>query len=128
LALGDEKMFFGINDVLHFSSDHNMNIVKNSKEELMLGKVETVHVFSRENRVLVLTRDSLKTDYLYGFDLEGNLIFKAAPPKNYHFWYLNGKQMACIEADDSAKKSPRSGWWFSIDLDNGNFTIGAPAY
>jgi hypothetical protein len=93
LALGDEKMFFGINDILHFSSVNEFKTVKNNKEELILGKVETVHVFSRENRVLVLTRDSLKTDYLYGFDLEGNLIFKAAPPEHYTFWYLSGKQM-----------------------------------
>ncbi len=120
-------MFFGIDDFFHFAYDKDSQTVKSNIEEL-LGKIETVHVLSKENRVLVLTRDSLKIDYLYGFDLVGRLKFKTPPPEHYHFWYLNGKQIACIEADDSAKKSPRSGWWFSIDLENGNLTMGSPAY
>lgn len=122
-------MFFGINDAFHFSTDgDDFNTVKNGTEEITLGKVETVQVLSIENRVLILTRDSQSTDYLYGFDLEGHLIFKAAPPKHYNFWYLSGKQVACTEADDQAKKSPLSGWWFSIDLENGNMEMGSPAY
>ncbi|MHB8062702.1 MAG: hypothetical protein ACYDG2_08735, partial [Ruminiclostridium sp.] len=74
---------------------------------------------------MVLTRDSVKTDYLYGFDLEGNFIFKVSHPEHYSFWYLSGKQIACIEADSLAKKSPLSGWWFSIDLDTGTLTMGS---
>ncbi|ANX11624.1 hypothetical protein ABE41_006360 [Fictibacillus arsenicus] len=122
-------MFFGINDAFHFSTDgDDFNTVKNGTEEFVLGKVETVHVLSKENRVLILTRDSQTTDYLFGFDLEGQLLFKVEPPEHYHFWYLSGKQVACTEADDQAKKSPLSGWWFSIDLLNGNMEMGSPAY
>jgi hypothetical protein len=126
---GGGKMFFGINDAFHFSTDSNgVTVVKSSTGEIALGKVETVHVFSDKNRVLILTRDPQTTDYLYGFDLEGQLIFKVEAPEHYHFWYLSGKQVACTEADDQAKKSPLSGWWFSIDLENGNMTMGSPAY
>ncbi len=122
-------MFFEINGIFHFSTDGNdFNMVKNYNEEYKLGKVETINVFMKENRVLVLTRDSIETDYLYGFDLEGNLIFKVPSPKHYSFWYLSGKQIACNEADSLAKKSPLSGWWFSIDLDTGILTMGSPAY
>lgn len=122
-------MFFGINDTFQLSTDGTgVNVVKTNTGEIVLSKVETVHVFSDENRVLILTRDPQTTDYLYGFNFEGQLLFKVEPPKHYHFWYLSGKQIACIEADDQAKKSPLSGWWFSIDLENGNMTIGSPAY
>lgn len=122
-------MFLGINDAFHFSTaGTDFNIVKNGSEEITLGKVETVHVLTLENRLLILTRNPQSTDYLYGFDLEGHLIFKAAPPEQYNFWYLSGKQVACTEADDQAKKSPLSGWWFSIDLESGNMTLGSPAY
>lgn len=122
-------MFFGIDDIFHFSTDSSgFNRVINNDEEYKLGEVETVNVLPKESRLLILTRDSLKTDYLYGFDLEGNLIFKVMPPEHYSFWYLEGKKIACNEADNLAKKSPLSGWWFSIDLDNGNLTMGSPAY
>jgi hypothetical protein len=122
-------MFFGIKDAFHFSTDgDDFNTVKNGTEKFVLGKVETVHVLSKENRVLILTRDPQTTDYLFGFDLEGQLLFKVEPPEHYHFWYLSGKQVACTEADDQAKKSPLSGWWFSIDLLNGNMEMGSPAY
>jgi hypothetical protein len=122
-------MFIGINSIFHFSTQGNdFNTVKNENGKYELGEVETVNVFSKENRVLILTRDSLKTDYLYGFDLDGNLIFRVPPPEHYSFWYLSGKQIACNEADNLAKKSPFSGWWFSIDLESGNLTIGSPAY
>jgi len=122
-------MFFGINGVFHFSSEINdLNIVVNNDEEYKLGKVETVSVFSEENRVLILTRDSLKTDFIYCFDLKGKLIFKIAPPEHYSFWYMSGKQIACNEADSLAEKSPLSGWWFSIDIDTGSLTKASPAY
>jgi hypothetical protein len=122
-------MFFGINDAFHFSSEGNdFNTVKNCTEMYKLGKVETIYVFSEENRVLILTRDSGKADFLYCFELKGILIFKIPPPEHYSFWYLSGKQIACTEADSLAKKSPRSGWWFSIDLDTGGLTMGSPAY
>ena len=122
-------MFFEINGAFHFSTEGNdFNTIKNYNGEYKLGEVETVIVFSKECRVLVLTRDSLKTDCLYGFDLEGNLIFKVEPPEHYSFWYLDGKQIACNEADSLAKKSPLSGWWFSINLDTGNLIMGSPAY
>jgi hypothetical protein len=98
-------MFFGINGTFHFSTKgNNFNNVRSSNGEYRLGEVETVSVLLKENRVLVLTRDSLKTDYLYGFDLEGNLIFKVPPPEHYKFWYLAEKQIACNEADNLAKK------------------------
>jgi len=122
-------LFFGINGAFHFSTEGNdFNTIKNYNGEYKLGEVETVIVFSKESRVLILTRDSLKTDCLYGFDLEGNLIFKVEPPEHYSFWYLAGKQIACNEADSSAKKSPLSGWWFSINLDTGNLVMGSPTY
>lgn len=122
-------MFFGIDGIFHFKTNGNVfNTVRNQDEEYNLGEVETVHVFSKESRVLVLTRDALKGDHLYCFDLDGNLIFKVAPPEHYSFWYLDEKQIACNEADSLAKKSPLSGWWFSIDLDTGNLTMGSPAY
>jgi hypothetical protein len=122
-------MFFGINEAFHFSTDgDDFNTVNDGKEEFVLGKVETVHVLSKENRVLILTRDPQTMDYLYGFDLEGQLLFKVEPPEHFHFWYLSGKQVACTEADDQAKKSPLSGWWFSIDLENGNMEMRSPAY
>ena len=70
-------MYFGIDDIFHFSTEGNgFNRVKSDNEEYILEQVETVSVLSKEGRVLVLTRDPLKSDYLYGFDLEGNLIFK----------------------------------------------------
>lgn len=122
-------MFFGIDKTFHFSADgSDFNTVTGKNREYKLGKVETVNVHLKENRVLILTRDTVKTDYLYGFDLEGNLIFRVAPPEHYSFWYLEGKQIACNEADSLAKKSPLSGWWFIIDLDDGNLTMGSPAY
>ncbi|RZT23623.1 hypothetical protein [Fictibacillus sp. BK138] len=122
-------MFLGINDAFHFSTNGtDFNTVKKGTEEIILGKVETVQVLTAINRVLILTRDPKSTDYLYGFDLDGHLIFKTTPPEHYNFWYLSGKQVACTEADDLAKKSPLSGWWFSIDLKNGNLTMGSPAY
>ncbi|WP_273227962.1 hypothetical protein [Geosporobacter ferrireducens] len=75
-----EVVVVKIDDRFHFSTGaNNFNTVKGCNEEYKFGEVETVIVFSGENRVLVLTRDALKTDYLYGFDLEGNLIFKVAP-------------------------------------------------
>lgn len=127
--LWGETVFFGINSAFHFSTEGNgFNYVKNQNVEYNLGEIETVNVFSKENRVLVLTRNPTKTDYLYGFDLEGNLIFKVSPPEHYRFWYLSGKQIACNEADSLARKSPLSGWWFSIDLDTGSLTMGSPAY
>lgn len=122
-------MFFGINDTFHFNSDgDNFNSVKNHDNRYELGEVETVLVYLKENRVLVLTRNSEKADCLYGFDLDGNLIFKVNPPEHYSFWYLSEKQIACNEADSYAKKSPLSGWWFSIDFDTGELTMGSPAY
>ncbi|MCX7746000.1 MAG: hypothetical protein N2645_03770 [Clostridia bacterium] len=122
-------MFFGINSKFHFSTEgKDFNVVKDNNQEYRLGEVETVKVLSKENRVLVLTRSSLGADYLYGFDLDGKLIFKVAPPQHYSFWYLSDKQIACNEADSFAKKSPLSGWWFSIDLDTGDLTMGSPAY
>lgn len=124
-----ERMFFGVNDIFHFSAEgHGSNYVAGSNTRHELGEVETVNVFSKEDRVLILTRNSHGTDYLFGFDLEGNLLFRVAPPKHYSFWYLCGKQIACSEADSMAIKSPLSGWWFSIDLDTGNLTMGSPAY
>lgn len=58
-------MFFGINGAFHFSTEGNdFSTIKNYNGEYKLGEVETVIVFSKECRVLVLTRDSLKTDYL----------------------------------------------------------------
>ena len=122
-------MFFGVDETFNFSTDGNeFNLVVSKTGEHRLGEVETVKVYLKENRVLILTRDSVTTDYLYGFDLEGNLIFKVVPPEHYSCWYLEGKQIACNEADSLAKKSPLSGWWFYIDLDNGNLTMGSPAY
>lgn len=122
-------MFFGINDKFHFSAYGNgLNYVASSNARYELGEVEAVNVFSKEDRVLVLTRNSQGTDYLFGFDLKGNLLFKVAPPEHYSFWYLSGKQIACNEADSMAIKSPLSGWWYSIDLDTGNLTMGSPAY
>ena len=122
-------MIFGINKSFCFSGDGSgINSVKNCIEEYRLGEVESVNVFSKENMVLILERNPHTTDYLYGFDLEGNLIFKVPPPEHYSFWYLSGKQIACNEADDMAKRSPLSGWWFSIDFGTGNLTMGSPAY
>ncbi|WP_462411510.1 hypothetical protein [Neobacillus sp. Marseille-QA0830] len=122
-------MFFGINSIFHFSTESNdLNIVNGENGKHELGVVETVTVFSKENRVLILTRNSLTTDYLYGFDLGGHLIFKVAPPEHYSFWYLSGKQIACTEADHLAKKSPLFGWWFSINFESGNLTLGSPAF
>lgn len=122
-------MFFAVNSYFQFSSDGNgFNTVKNNDKEYKLDNVEAVEVFSKENRVLVLSRNSLDRDFLYGFDLEGNLIFKVTAPEHYSFWYLSGKQIACNEADCFAKKSPLSGWWFSIDLNTGSLIMGSPAY
>ncbi len=122
-------MFFGVNDKFHFSTEgKDFNYVTSDNARYELGEVETVSVFSKEDRVLILTRDSRDTDYLYGFNLEGNLLFKVAPPEHYSFWYLSGKQIACNEADSLAIKSPLSGWWYSIDLDTGSLTMGSPAY
>lgn len=126
---GGGLMFFGINNVFHFSTDGNdFNSVKNNNDKYSFGKVETVNVLSQENRVLILTRDSLGIDYLYGFDLDGNLKFKVGPPEHYSFWYLSKKQIVCNGADNFAKKAPLSGWWFSINLDTGNLTMGSPVY
>lgn len=122
-------MFVEINGFFALNSEvDNLNTVKCNHHSYELGSVETVQVFSEENRILILTRDAKKSDYLYGFDLVGNLIFKVAPPKHYSFWYLSGKQIACNEANSFAIKSPRSGWWFSIDMNTGALIMGAPAY
>lgn len=122
-------MFVGINGIFELDSEtNNLNTVKLREQAYVLGNVETVEIFSLENRALILTRDTATSDYLYCFDLEGNLIFKVTPPEHYSFWYLSGKQIACNEADRYAVRTPRSGWWFSIDMDMGALTMGAPAY
>jgi hypothetical protein len=70
-------MFFGINDAFHFSTDgDDFNTVKNGTEEFVLGKVETVHVLSKENRVLILTRDPQTTDYLFDLIYKVNYYLK----------------------------------------------------
>lgn len=92
------------------------------------AEYESVEVFTKENRVLVLTKDKHNIDYLYGYDLDGKLIFKLPPPEHYKFWYKSGKRVACVEADAQAKKSPLSGWWFSVDFDTGKMTMDSPAY
>lgn len=122
-------MFVGINQIFAFNSEvESLNTVKSNQNSILLGNVETIEIFSPENRILILTRGEEEFEYLYGFDFGGNLLFKTAPPLHYSFWYLSGKQIACNEADHYAVKSPRSGWWFSIDLDTGVLTMGAPAY
>ncbi len=100
------------------------------KNTLSLGGIIAAVFYNNEQRILCIYLMD-KKQQLAGFDVEGNKLFDCSPPENHEFWYLSDQklQIACVVLDDSkAKPSGRSGWWFSVDPDDGSFKRGDWVY
>ncbi|MDS0527988.1 hypothetical protein NNC19_20040 [Clostridium sp. SHJSY1] len=119
-------MFVGINSNLNFDCENNSLIYDFNGIPYFIQNIENVFV-SIDNNILVLLTRGKAGDLLYGIKLDGEKVFEVGVPEHYEFWYLaDYDRVACKGIDEFAKKSPHSGWFFDINLENGEMTIGSP--
>lgn len=119
-------MFVGINSNLNFDCENNSLIYDFNGVPYFIQNIENVFVSIEDNILVILTRNA-DGDLLYGIKLNGEKVFEIGAPEHYEFWYLaDFDRISCRGIDEFAKECSHSGWFFNIDLENGDMTIGSP--
>ncbi len=112
-----------IQDFFAYDQANGLLVYKIGQEKLSIkqkGITSAIYYPSEERIICLYTLE--ETERLVGFDLLGVILFDVSPPKHYSFWYLSVQklQIACQANSDQVEPSGRSGWWFSIDPNDGS--------
>lgn len=120
-----------IDDFFDYNENDGLITYKyeNDSYKISTSNVKSAVVNTDKRIILIVTENSEK-EILNGYTIFGKHLFSRILPEHYGFWYLspNDLRIACIEKDELAEKSGRSGWWFQINITNGEMTKDCWAY
>ncbi len=113
--------------------DENLGVVTYEfdakRYQIKIANVTNV-VVNRDKKIILMTTKQGETEKLIGYSIFGELLFSRPAPERYRFWYLSPSDLriACEGKDEFSEKSGRTGWWFKINIANGEMTKDCWAY
>ncbi len=97
--------------------------------ELQIRHIKSA-VVNIDKRIFLMIVENKRQEMLVGYSIFGKCLFSKAVPDHYKFWYLSpiDLRIACTGIDKFTEESGRSGWWFMINIVNGEMTKDCWAY
>ena len=97
--------------------------------EIQISNIKSA-VVNIDKGIILLAVDDNGHEILVGYSIDGERLFSNKIPDHYKFWYLSPSDLriACTEKDEFADQSGRSGWWFKINIANGEMIKDSWAY
>jgi hypothetical protein len=116
-----------------FKYDENSGLITYNYEginyEFQISNIKSA-VVNIDKGIILIINENNRQEELVGYSIYGKFLFLTAIPEHYKFWYLSpiDLRIACTGKDEFAEESGRSGWWFKINVANGEITKDCWAY